>query len=111
MAINWSHDTVASSLQKGWEDLAANCSGGGSHSPIIIIPPKAFTALIYTGRDTMLFGPSPECVIPGRTLFGGEGEEEEDILTEPPPEQLPSKFLLDHVRELATVSCDQLIAI
>ncbi len=46
----------------------------------------------------VLFGPSPECVIPGRTLFGGEGEEEEDILTEPPPEQLPSKFLLDHVR-------------
>ena len=34
----------------------------------------------------VLFGPSPECVIPGRTLFGGEGEEEEVILTEPPPE-------------------------
>ena len=34
----------------------------------------------------VLFGPSPECVIHGRTLFGEEGEEEEDILTEPPPE-------------------------
>ncbi len=34
----------------------------------------------------VLFWPSPECVIHGRTLFGGEGEEEEDILTEPPPE-------------------------
>ncbi len=34
----------------------------------------------------VLFEPSPECVIPGRTLFGGEGEGEEDILTEPPPE-------------------------
>ena len=45
----------------------------------------------------VLFWSSHECVIQGRTLFGGEEEEEEDMLTEPSPEQLSSKFLLNNI--------------
>ena len=50
------------------------------------LKPGIYIVNMFGHNVQVLFGPSPECVIHGRTLFGGEGEEEEDILTEPPPE-------------------------
>ncbi|KAI0791600.1 hypothetical protein BC629DRAFT_1439912 [Irpex lacteus] len=57
----------------------------------------------------VLFWFSPECVIQGRTLFVGEGEEEEDKLTEPSPEQLSSKFLLDNIEEIWGIYIQSLV--
>ncbi|KAI0742157.1 hypothetical protein BC629DRAFT_1445633 [Irpex lacteus] len=62
-------------------------SGGGSGGNNDGGELKLGTHMPYmSGNMSSVIWPSPECVIPGRTLFGEEGEEEEDILTEPPPD-------------------------